>query len=537
MRFNKSLKFKLIFASCMFILMIVAGCLLLTNLFLSRYYYYSKTQALTEAFDTINSAYTAEMQDLSDDDDDDDDFDLDDLKMNQDISDSLELKLDQISLNNNFSIIIYRDFDDNIVDYYNINPDTKLMLYSSLGMNPDGRVESSNIYSDYVNSGREYTAMESSDRYTIKRLNVKRLGASYIYLDGRMGNNDSILIRVSVAGIQESVRWSTRFFLYVSLLIALISIVIMSLYSDHFIKPIRELTHMARRMSDLDFTAKYEVTTEDELGDLGRSINSLSEKLETSLAELKAANTELRKDLEHREEMDEMRKEFLSNVSHELKTPIALIQGYAEGLLDNINDDEESRQFYCEVIVDEARKMNGMVKQIMALNQLEFGYSHVNMEYFDVVDLIRGVLAKSVILQKQKDAHIIFDQEEPLYVWSDAFMTEEVFTNYFTNALNHLDGERRIEISLLRDADSVCISVFNTGEPIPEADLVHVWDKFYKVDKARTREYGGSGVGLSIVKATMELLGQDYGVENLNDGVRFWFYLDCSQTHREEKQG
>ena len=108
--------------------------------------------------------------------------------------------------------------------------------------------------------------------------------------------------------------------------------------------------------------------TEDEVGVLGNSMNMLSETLEQALAELKEANTELKKDLEKKEQIDAMRKEFLSNVSHELKTPIALIQGYAEGLMDNINDDEESREFYCEVIVDEARKMNQMVKKIMDLN-------------------------------------------------------------------------------------------------------------------------------------------------------------------------
>lgn len=138
-------------------------------------------------------------------------------------------------------------------------------------------------------------------------------------------------------------------------------------------------------MSELDFTAKYEVKTEDEVGVLGNSMNMLSETLEQALAELKEANTELKKDLEKKEQIDAMRKEFLSNVSHELKTPIALIQGYAEGLMDNINDDEESKEFYCEVIVDEAAKMNQMVKKIMDLNQLEFGYNTVTMEHFDII--------------------------------------------------------------------------------------------------------------------------------------------------------
>jgi signal transduction histidine kinase len=281
-------------------------------------------------------------------------------------------------------------------------------------------------------------------------------------------------------------------------------------------------------MSELDFTAKYKVNSNDEFGMLGNSINVLSEKLEHSLDELKQANEELKEDLKQREAMDEMRKEFLSNVSHELKTPIALIQGYAEGLIDNINDDEESRQFYCEVIMDEAKKMNNMVRQIMALNQLEFGYSQVSLEDFDIVDMIHGVLNRSDILIRQKEANVHFEAPEPVYVNSDAFMVEEVFTNYFTNALNHVDNDRRIDISIEKHDDIVRVNVFNSGDPIPEEDIGNIWDKFYKVDKARTREYGGSGVGLSIVKATMQLLGKDYGVKNLENGVLFWYEMDKS---------
>ena len=295
--------------------------------------------------------------------------------------------------------------------------------------------------------------------------------------------------------------------------------------------PLKALADRLDGFAAGDLTSDFpEVKTEDEVGVLGNSMNMLSETLEQALAELKEANTELKKDLEKKEQIDAMRKEFLSNVSHELKTPIALIQGYAEGLMDNINDDEESKEFYCEVIVDEARKMNQMVKKIMDLNQLEFGYNTVTMEHFDIIAMIRAVIAKSDILLKQKEINLAFDEDAPIYVWSDAYMSEEVFTNYLTNAINHADGEKRIDIQLEKKEKTVKITVHNTGEQIPEEDLSKLWDKFYKVDKARTREYGGSGVGLSIVKASMEQLGQPYGVYNCEDGVSFWFELDCQDA-------
>ncbi len=252
----------------------------------------------------------------------------------------------------------------------------------------------------------------------------------------------------------------------------------------------------------------------------------MSENLEEKISELKTANNELQKDIEKKIQIDEMRKEFLSNVSHELKTPIALIQGYAEGLYDNINDDSESRKFYCEVIMDEADKMNKMVKKLLTLNQIEFGNNQVNFEHFDIVQVVRTVINSATLLAKQKEAQIEIDDYPQIYVWADEYMIEEVVTNYVSNAINHVDGEKKIKVSLKKTDKVVRVSVFNTGKCIPEEELDKIWIKFYKVDKARTREYGGSGIGLSIVKAIMESMNQKCGVLNHEDGVEFWFELD-----------
>ena len=279
-------------------------------------------------------------------------------------------------------------------------------------------------------------------------------------------------------------------------------------------------------MSELDFEARYTGDSEDEIGVLGRSMNTLSEKLKETIGELKTANNELQKDIEEKIKVDETRKEFIANVSHELKTPIALIQGYAEGLTEGMAEDEDSRNYYCEVIMDEAGKMNKMVKQLLTLTALEFGNDMPVMERFDIAALIHGILSSAGILLQQKEARVVFDQEEPVWVWADEFKIEEVITNYLNNAMNHLEGERRIEIRLERKEKEVRITVFNTGRHIPEEDLGNLWTKFYKVDKARTREYGGSGIGLSIVKAIMDSHNKSCGVENVNGGVEFWFTVD-----------
>ena len=532
---KKSLRFKISCVILLIIILLTAAGILLGNHFLERYYINGKENALVSVFQNINSIYVDGL----------DTPELDKDKVNEyetnpetnailssgTISEELALQLDRMSLTNNMSIIIYREIQEHLYDYM-MNTHTNLLLYTSLGDTQDSMAESNNIFRDYFISkpGEDGTDLSPGQTYVIQRVNVQRLGTSYIYLQGILSNSDRILIRVSIEGIRDSVNLANRFYIYLMALIAIVIMIFLFFSTGHFLKPIGELTKQAGRMAQLDFTARYDVKTDDEIGELGRSINQMSVSLEQALSELKSANAQLSRDLEKREQLDDMRKEFLSNISHELKTPIALIQGYAEGLQDNINEDEESRQFYCDVIIDESRKMNVMVKQIMALNQLEVGQSHLNMEYFDIVELVRNILDKSSILIRQAEANVVFNVSEEIYVWSDPFMAEEVFTNYLTNALHHVDGERRIEITFEHIEECIRIGVFNTGKPIPEEDLPRIWEKFYKVDKARTREYGGSGVGLSIVKATMELLGQNYGADNKENGVLFWFDLDCKDT-------
>ena len=329
--------------------------------------------------------------------------------------------------------------------------------------------------------------------------------------------------------IKESAAISNSFYFIVGTIIIVISGIVILVVTNRITRPISELTGLSEKMSDLDFDARYQSCAGNEIDVLGDNFNKMSRKLESTISELKSANNKLQKDIEDKIKIDEMRKEFLDNVSHELKTPIALIQGYAEGLNENISDDPESREFYCEVIMDEAAKMNKLVKNLLTLNQLESGKDAPVMERFDIVSLIRGVLGSMHIMTEQKDATVIFEETEPVYVWADEFKIEEVVTNYTSNALNHLDGERKVEIKVLREDDCVKVTVFNTGTPIPEEDIPNLWNKFYKVDKARTREYGGSGIGLSIVKAIMESMNQKYGVCNYDNGVEFWFTLDCRQ--------
>lgn len=351
---------------------------------------------------------------------------------------------------------------------------------------------------------------------------------TYLELWGTLDNGYRFLIRSPMENLENSASVSNQFWLFAASISALAGGIMIIYVTNRITRPIRQLTEISERMTNLDFDAKYEVKGDNEVDRLGMHMNQMSNKLEHTISELKTANNELKKDIEKKEQIDEMRKEFLANVSHELKTPIALIQGYAEGLKMGINDnDETSKEFYCDVIMDEANKMNDMVKKLMSLNELEFGNNPVQMERFDISELIHNYLQSMELLFQQNDIKVECDIPKPVYVWADEIQIEEVFRNYITNAMNHADGEKLIRVTLEKNEENVRISVYNTGKNIPEDSVEHIWDKFYKVDKARTREYGGSGVGLSIVKAVMEGINQKYGVRNEEDGVTFYFEVSC----------
>ena len=372
--------------------------------------------------------------------------------------------------------------------------------------------------------------LQQEESYFIGKSTDTRLNSDYLILVGNLEDGNLILMRSALESIRESVAISNRFLTYLGIIAVILCAIISYFVTKRITNPILQLADISQRMTKLDFDAKFKSKGQNEIDFLGEHMNELSQTLEETISELKSANNELMIDIEKKNQIDEMRKDFLSNVSHELKTPLALIQGYAEGLKECINDDEQSREFYCEVIMDEAEKMNRMVKQLLTLNQLEFGNEIIAMERFDVTELVKGVIQSTSILREQQGITVYFSEEQPIYVWADEFKAEEVLTNFMSNAIHYAAGEKQIIISLQQREEVVRISVFNTGSQIPEEDLEHIWTKFYKVDKARTREYGGSGIGLSIVKAIMESFHQECGVINHPDGVEFWFELDCQGT-------
>lgn len=489
---RKSLSVQLIITMIGLVFGTIALCWLLNNTFLERYYMLNKQKELSDGYKTINEA--AENGELE--------------------SEKFDIPFEKMCANGNIIIIVIGQ-DRTVIRSSTNNAQLFQMQVNDMM---------------YGVEQRKSETLESNDDYVIERQTDNRMESEYLALWGKLNDGSVIYMKTALESIRESAQITNTFFKYIGLIAAAISIAVIIVVSKSISKPILELSALSRKMSDLDFEAKYypDRHTTWEIDALGNSMNELSTTLEQTISELKSANNELQQDIEKKEQIDEMRKEFLSNVSHELKTPLALIQGYAEGLQECINDDPESRNFYCDVIMDETDKMNKMVKKLLTLNQLEFGNETVEMDRFDITELIQGVINASSILAAQQEISINFYQDGPVYVWGDEFKVEEVITNYLSNAINHAEGEKRIDIRYIQMEKKVRVSVFNTGKPIPEEDIDKIWIKFYKVDKARTREYGGSGIGLSIVKAIMDSFHQQCGVINHEDGVEFWMELESN---------
>ncbi len=334
------------------------------------------------------------------------------------------------------------------------------------------------------------------------------------------------LMTLSLARIEESAQLSNRFLLLIGLGILLVGSLLMFLFTKRLTDPIITLSGLSKKMAALDFSERFEGRSGDEIQTLGENINELSENLELTIGNLQKANQQLEKDVQEKEQQNEQRKEFLANISHELKTPIALIQGYAEGLRDGLCEDEELRTRYSDVIIDEAERMNRLVRQLLNLDELESGTVRIEKTCFDLAALIRDLSAPYQIGSERSDVRLELDLPETLPVESDELLTEQIVQNYISNAFHYVKKGGLVRVSAEQKGETgALISVFDEGDPIPEAALPQIWNKFYKVDKARTRSYGGSGIGLSLVKVSAERLGGGCDARNTGDGVEFtaWF--------------
>lgn len=342
-------------------------------------------------------------------------------------------------------------------------------------------------------------------------------------------NDSVIMVLSSFQTINEASSIIKQFYFYVFIFLLFFCLVLSFIYSNMISKPLIKITNIAKRMSQLDFSSKCQEDREDEIGTLGKSINILSANLSSSLSELRAKNEKLTKDIERERKLEKMRKEFIAGASHELKTPLGIIEGYAEGLKDNIVEGE-SRDIYLDTIIDEADKMNKLVMDMLELSKLEAENMTLKMEPFNIRELTSNILIKHKNNFEKHNLHLSFIlnniSEESEIVIGDSFRIESVIENFVTNAIKYSPENEHVNVSLSEKDNTVVFSIENTGTHIKPEDLEKVWVQFYRVDKARSRAQGSNGLGLSIVKTILTQHRSVFGVMNTKDGVLFYFSLN-----------
>lgn len=460
---------------------------------LAKYYRYYKEESLAKTYYSIKDMYR-----------------LDDSPNS--------IELEKIENNQNIDIVI-KDND-------------KLTVYSTAKDFSNNMLLVTN-YAKFINSDYILGRLTGDTEYFTEIIRDNRTRSDFVTLFGKLENNNIVFIRTPIESIKESVAVTNRFLSIIAVLSLGISCVLAFFIAKSFTKPIKELNNIAKNISELDFSKSYTIQTEDELGMLGKSINTLSKSLENKIQELSDINLELEKDVEEKSKLAEMRSQFVSDVSHELKTPISLIQGYAEGLVDGIATTEEDIKYYCEVILDEANKMSTLTRDLLDLSNLEYGKNNLSIEPFDIVELISNILKKYEIRFSEKGIVPSFNFEDSsLYTLGDVFRIEQVVTNYLNNALKNVDDKKEIAIRIEKYENVARIFVFNSGKNISKEHLLKIWTKFYKADSSRNRELSGSGIGLSLVQAILNQHHNKYGVENTENGVEFWFELNLANDNK-----
>lgn len=368
--------------------------------------------------------------------------------------------------------------------------------------------------------------LEQKENSAFFRVEDPRLKIDTLRYQTRLDNGLLLQIGVPMAGISESAAISNRFTTIIGILTILLTGVWALFISGKFTKPIMQINKITKKMSELDFSETIHIKGNDEIAQLSHSINNLSYELNKAIGQLNSKNRQLEEDIDRERKLDKMRQEFVSSVSHELKTPIFLIQGYADGLKANIAENEEKRNYYCDVIMEEADKMNVLVKDLLDLSQIQSGMFNINRCEFNISNLAKDVLTKFKPVFEEKRITMEVETMDDLVVNADPVRIEQVIVNYLNNAVNHVNEKRKIKVVISGHEEKAKISIYNTGKHIPEDALEKIWSSFYKVDQARTREYGGIGLGLSIVRAIMEAHKSRYGVNNVEEGVEFWFEVD-----------
>lgn len=473
------------------------------TLLLKPYYHQMKEQTLTSTLEAI-----AEL-------------DLSDTESDGRASQELFTQLKSMEESGNMQIII-------------VSAAKQVVYYDSDYAQLTTRSERFNSPRQWIDSifqmeGTEYRGTGTlTDPLISKRRNAKtniEFLSSYAVVPNHRGGDSAfyyVILNTSVSAIDDAVSVFNDFVLMLCAVAMIVSGFVSVVLSSNFVRPILQINEATKRMAGMDFSVKLNIRSKDELGELAESINDLSSQLESKISELSVANEQLKKDIQEKEKIDIMRRELISNVSHELKTPLAIIMGYCEGLQLNINDEE--KDYYCSVIADEAVKMNSLAARLLNVAELEFG-TYLDITEFSLAELAEERLKTMSYIFAEHGITTECKTTGKAMIQADYGRIEEVINNLLSNAQHHTPDGGRITVEVIGKKSRAICKIYNSGSHIPDESLDRIWESFYKVDKARTRKYGGSGLGLKIVSSILDMHGGTYKAENTEDGVIFSFTL------------
>lgn len=326
----------------------------------------------------------------------------------------------------------------------------------------------------------------------------------------------------SLQPVDEAMLVLKDYYVYALIIVFIVIILLSFYYSKIIANPLIKMNRVTKKMANFDFSEKLPISTEDEIGSLSSSINSLSVNLKDRIDKLHVANTKLQQDIEKERQLEKTRKEFISGVSHELKTPLSVIRSFAEGIKDGVSKDTS---YYTDVILEETDNMNRLIVEMLELAKLESGTYKLELENFSIGELIQQVYSKLSFSIEEKNLQVELAFDSTIYVQANRNRIEQVVVNLLSNAIRYTPAGEQVKVAVSEYEETVKVEIENNGAPIPEESLDKIWDRFYRIDASRSRHTGGTGLGLSIVKNILELHHANYGVYNKENGVVFYFHL------------
>jgi signal transduction histidine kinase len=317
--------------------------------------------------------------------------------------------------------------------------------------------------------------------------------------------SEVLIINMPLAPVEDTASILKWQLLYITSILLVASLIISYLISKSFTRPILDIKKASEMMASGDFSARINIRKQDELGKLASTINYLGEQLS---------------------KIDHLRKDLIANVSHELRTPLSLIRGYAETIKDVTGDSREKRDKQLDIIIEETERLGRIVDDVLNLSQLQSGYIKLEKSRFSVKEMVEAVTKRYEVLSENTGVKIVQQCPKDTVLEADKSRIEQVFYNLINNAFNHTPAGGTIIVSAAIQPAEVRFEVSDTGSGIPEEDILHVWERFYKADNTSIKKNTGTGLGLAIVKGVLDAHQAVFGVESkIGMGTSFWFQL------------